>query len=608
MATITSNGSGGGNWSAGATWQGGVAPADGDTVVIAAGDTVTFDADLSAWTTGVAGLTITSAAAAPGKLECSTSSGTYVLPIKAGTKIQGTNNTVRGRLYAGSFVTPLPNAAKFTIKLLGTTSGGAQIDRTYLDVKLYCTQPTYRWVKLSTDEAAGQTVLSVDTDVTGDIWADGDVLAICNVNKACDYQRTTIAAGGIAASTITVAGALDSLNVAGAYLVRVTRNVEITSEGSQVAVLGPSGGLGSGALNCAIRQIGVQQGYGLVYGGYDTVDGVINGFTAGISGVYNVVASGCLVGNRGGMTSAYGFNYNCIVSGLVAGSVDYGTGGLLGGLISGTVAGCGYGIYTCTSSQLSGEVYGCYRGLYTSAGMEVSGSITNCSIGIFSGSTVLQQGAVIGGSGASANTEDVRFGHGVLRGYGAGLRSTTQVADYLQQAAYPVGSAILYDVADASGNPQPGRMKWWTCYGYGASEDFDLEVHETPPVPLEYVHKQTMMSSSEPARVDVPIWGEKDVPLIVRVYIRKAYGCLTEPYGAALIDPSYAFGDPAAELVKVLGWEDTDWQTLTLSYTPTHDRQLILRVFGEDDDNGWLYWNFDVRAMARRPRLHLMGA
>ena len=50
MATITSVGTGA--WSASGTWDSGV-PADGDDVVIAAGHTITFDVDQSAFVTGV---------------------------------------------------------------------------------------------------------------------------------------------------------------------------------------------------------------------------------------------------------------------------------------------------------------------------------------------------------------------------------------------------------------------------------------------------------------------------------------------------------------------------------------------------------------------------
>ena len=41
MSAITSNGTGGGNWSSGSSWSGGVAPGSGDTATIQAGDTIT---------------------------------------------------------------------------------------------------------------------------------------------------------------------------------------------------------------------------------------------------------------------------------------------------------------------------------------------------------------------------------------------------------------------------------------------------------------------------------------------------------------------------------------------------------------------------------------
>jgi len=123
----------------------GGAPIDSDIVVVAANNTVIVDADYTALTNGIAGLTITSHASTPGMLTFK-SDGTaavYGLKIKAGTTIVGTNAAAKGRLLANSdnvwgHTTAVPFASKNTI-LLDTT---AYIDATYLDIALYGTQPT----------------------------------------------------------------------------------------------------------------------------------------------------------------------------------------------------------------------------------------------------------------------------------------------------------------------------------------------------------------------------------------------------------------------------------------------------------------------------------
>jgi len=47
MATITSNGTGGGDWSTGSTWDGGTVPGDGDRAIIQSGDVVYIDGDIT---------------------------------------------------------------------------------------------------------------------------------------------------------------------------------------------------------------------------------------------------------------------------------------------------------------------------------------------------------------------------------------------------------------------------------------------------------------------------------------------------------------------------------------------------------------------------------
>ena len=151
MPTKTSNGAGGGLWSAGTTWVGGVAPVDNDTVVIQNGDTVIFDVDMSGWANGIAGMTIVGDNANPGMLVFKWSAdGTYHLRIKTGTTVVGLPGfTYGGRILANSDgvwgnTGALPFGRKAIIDLRGT----AKIVATELDIALYCTQPSVPFARV----------------------------------------------------------------------------------------------------------------------------------------------------------------------------------------------------------------------------------------------------------------------------------------------------------------------------------------------------------------------------------------------------------------------------------------------------------------------------
>ncbi|HUT44861.1 MAG TPA: hypothetical protein VMX36_01200, partial [Sedimentisphaerales bacterium] len=104
MITSTTNGL----FSAGATWVGGVAPADLDGFTVAAGHTVTFDMDQTAWA-GMAASTIN----ATGTLIASTTAGAYVLKMNA-------DLTVTGTFQAGTSVAvPYPSTCDFEIIFVG---------------------------------------------------------------------------------------------------------------------------------------------------------------------------------------------------------------------------------------------------------------------------------------------------------------------------------------------------------------------------------------------------------------------------------------------------------------------------------------------------------
>lgn len=214
MATRTSVGTGA--WSAAGTWDTGV-PGDGDTVVIASEHVVTFDVDQSAFTTGV-DITIT------GTLNHALTGGPYTLFLKTGASVVGA-----GIWNVGTSANPIPFAVKHTI----TGAAGWYVDgNSGLTMTVYGAEPTYTYIKLSGAEAAGQTELSVDTDVTGDIWAVGDIIRIDNINKNSNSEERVIAAAGIAAGAITVTAGLTGSKITGSIVTLITRNVKIIAAGT----------------------------------------------------------------------------------------------------------------------------------------------------------------------------------------------------------------------------------------------------------------------------------------------------------------------------------------------------------------------------------------
>lgn len=144
MATITSNQSG--SWSATSTWVGGVVPVDGSDVVIAAGHSVLMDVDQSAMT-GMQSVTVQGHSTAPAMLYWANGTSGY-LKIRTGYTLLGTSATLKGRVLANSDgvwgnTGPLAFANKAVIDLQGT----ALINAKYLDMQLFCAEPTFKSVR-----------------------------------------------------------------------------------------------------------------------------------------------------------------------------------------------------------------------------------------------------------------------------------------------------------------------------------------------------------------------------------------------------------------------------------------------------------------------------
>ncbi len=319
---VQSSGKGGGKWSAGATWAGGVVPVGGDAVSIVAGDTVTFDVDMSNWTSGIAGLTCN------GTMQCSTTPGSYHL--KTSADIGGTGSILCGSAGAAAYPADCTMTFNFDSKANSFECGSGLI------LNLFCTQPVHPVVMSLTDAAVGQKALTVDRDITQDIWAPGSTVRIDDASGTLpDSEVGVIAVGGLTASMMTLNAGLAKAKGPGAQAILVTRNIRIIGS-TDYAVKSMTGG----TLGCEISKC-----------------------TNAVSSCLGSMVSGVISGGSYGVYLSPG----CVVSGVVSGcnyGLDYGAGASLSGVISG----CTYGVAWSPECVVSGIVSGCNSGVYTSSG------------------------------------------------------------------------------------------------------------------------------------------------------------------------------------------------------------------------------------------------
>jgi hypothetical protein len=567
-------------------WLLGGVPIDGDAIVVAAGHTLTWNVDYSAWTTGVAGITITSHATTPAQLTFPTANGTYFLPIKTGTNIIGTNLAAKGKLYVGSSGTPQPPLAKVTISLLTT----ATIDCLYLDVKIYCTEPTHKYVRTLNAEAIASKTIETDTDVSAE-WAVNDKILICDT-KTDEVELFVIESFTGSTINLPAGGAgLAAAKNAGAYVVNATRNVEIlTGITSAATVINLLSATVDCIFNCAYRNTGITgtsggrngRGYfnsarpGHVFGG--VIAGMFAGFTSLTDGQFTGVICSCTTGI--GSTSGSMRNRTAKVSGSIIGC---GTGADSGGFLFESTS-----LIACCTAGVHGDA-------------ALAGKVIACGTGLSGGLVLLHQGCQIGGAGNDANTQDVTLAVGTwtgayIEGYGAMLGSTSQVINYLATTAseWNAGiSVVMFDVATSGLSPQPGQLAWWSPGGYGKSEAYSQGTHGTPPVTLAYVHKSNFETVNARNYIDIPINAPKGQLLTVTVWAKKSANGMTSTPAFKLIDKNREWGHASESLDSETMADDTNWQTLTLSYTPTEDKQIALRAEGKNA-SGNMYWDYDV--------------
>lgn len=429
MATITSVGSGA--WSAAGTWDTGV-PANNDTVVIAAGHTVTFDVDTSAFANGIAGLTITGHATNPGMLCFKYSAdGTYHLKLKTATTIAGTNESTKGRILANSDgVWGNSGALALGRKAVIDLQGTAYIDALYLDVALYCTQPT-----IASAEVYGtiQTVSSVDTAADTFTFAAPHGFGS---NTAIMVRSSETLPGGLFANTvyyvrsqttysfklslfsgdptvdITSVGSgtiqvYDGHSSTATPIVQVLDNVTgdpcwVTTDGHDHVALVDS------AAPSTVDQQRIQ--LTTIAAGSLTLSANVNSVQYPGARVYllsrnvritsNTTAATNLVDYGAGVHSGV---FQCEIRSTAGTGTTFWGNGISGGAghtTSGTISGCGYGVNAGTGHTISGLVAVCNYGVYQGTGHAIPGTVSGCNSGVYQGTGNIITGTINGCSNA----------------------------------------------------------------------------------------------------------------------------------------------------------------------------------------------------------------
>lgn len=293
---------------------------------------------------------------------------------------------------------PFTTASDATIYMNGNYALKATTSN-YITWAIYCNEPAVKSIRLSGAEAAGQTELSVDTDVTSytDHWKAGALIRIDDYNGN-DSEVREIAVGGVAAGAITVTAGLTNAKISGAYVHLITRNFRVLCSATTVSTALVQYGVGT--VNAEIRP-----------GNTSTICVRGNGLTIG----------GTLSGGNRGTDYAYGCTINAIISGCT-----YGAASSAGSRFNAHISGCSYGLSSGVNDYIASTAYitGCGTGIISEANIDIYGTIKGCTSGISLSSGTLN-GALL-----DDNDRDIS-GRCDIRGYNASLLGSTQVYQFV---------------------------------------------------------------------------------------------------------------------------------------------------------------------------------
>jgi hypothetical protein len=537
---------GNGPWSTAANWNAGTVPVDNDSVTIASGQTITYDADMSnagTWPNGLTGLVIT------GTLIVDTVADSY-LKMKADITGVGTYN-------CGSSGTAYPAARMHTVDFGGGSFNFHMTGVSGTGAQLFCAQPATKQAWLSTAGASADTHVHVTGDVTawpvgGYIRVDrvrkGDVQSVLKKINSITYADPVSTINLVAASadrgTAAVTADLGGTYEIGSVVSLCRRNIFVMNTTGYAFDGGTGWNIGAEIRGCS---------YGVIYGVSHTVSGTISGCTYGV---------------------IYGVSHT--VSGTISGctyGVIYGASHT----VSGTISGCIYGVYVGASHTVSGTISGCTYGIGYGALHTVSGTISGCSCGVGYVMSLRGHGMTLTG-----NTIDV-FYAAAENGPLALVRSFRHAGTANDVRAWSMGGSLTHDIdsvfVSASGKIYSRKFTYTSATSHCFMEwDIDAGTAGTLVIPCYAKHDASGLTAAQRLTFE-----------------------LFDPLSDPLATPA---GTPLATWAVPDG---TGVQTSLLTYARVDTRPLKLRVYAtRASGNAWCL--FDETACAAYPSPLTIGA
>jgi len=556
-----------GNWSAGGTWVGGVAPANGDTVVIKSPHVVTFDVDQSGFANGVT-LTIDSGAT----LIYKATAGTYYLMTSA-------DITVNGTFQIGtSAAVPQIFTAKSTVDFNSTAKSfkGTGV------VNTYCINPTNYYILSDAQAVSGQKNISVATDVTADIWADGDEVVVIDSTPR-DLETNTIGAGGIAAGQITTNVNLDSNYESGSVVALLTRNVRI---------IGSTTYTFHTMENCYISAE-IRGTYGFTLCKNFTVDGAIKTSSVYTSyQCYNMLNNGVLLGD-GYIINGFNNTVNNLSNGRTGNYAVYGESNFTM-LEDAWIFGSTGGISQSSNVILGGKISN------TSAGY---GGIVRC-IGVIAGNLTMANNA----GGDLSLVVDGVF-------YNSSFGSTSEFTYYTDTDSRKANSYVESSNHDQTEN----AFKAWTLGGIVTSQT------ASPPTGYTIWYEHACEDVDNPCfrQYETTVLPDTAIEVTGQIRIADAEDHSAYPptlqivdkFADPLVDSSQSYLDTDA--VATADGTEADWQDVSVIWANSGDapRQIIVRMFAQhasgDVDEVWSIANYQSQIQAiydKLPTNYIMGS